>query len=120
LLAEPLGEEVVDRQQPLPRVAGPGDGALDAGDPHPVPALEDGEDEVLLGGELPVDGLERDARLVAHGVHADLADAAAVEQPVGGVDDALAALLCRHHGHRTSVAVERTNVLPTATWCGCG
>src|SRR5690606_16956440 len=102
-LGEPLGEEVVDRQQPLPRVRGAGDRAVDAVGPHGVPVREHREHEVLLGGELAVDRLERDAGLVAHRVHADLADAAAVEQPVGCGHDPLASVLGRHGVHPLSV-----------------
>ena len=98
--AEPAVEHVEDGQQALGGVAG---AALDLGDqpslrPQLLAALEDGEDEVVLGAEVAVEGHLGHAGLVDDRVDADRADAVAAEEPVRGRQDALAGLGVLRHG----------------------
>src|SRR5690606_24123944 len=82
------------------RLGEPDHRALEPGGPQLVPVLQHREHEVLLGGELTVDRLERGTGLVPHRVHAHATDAVTVEQPVGGLHDLRAHVLL---GHLTTV-----------------
>jgi hypothetical protein len=55
-----------------------------------VDALEIGEDQVLLAGEMAVEGGQGHVRLLDDPGNADGVDALGVEDPRGGVQQALA------------------------------
>ena len=69
-------------------------------DPVPRPALlapfEEGEHELVLRGEVPVEGRLGDAGAADHLVDADGAYAAPREQLIGGVEDARSSFWLEH------------------------
>ena len=84
---EPLGMPIEDGHQALHRIVTGGfdsgeEGALELGGA----ALEDGDDEVVLRGEVIVEGHLRDAGLGEDGVDADGVEAVAIEEPPGGIE----------------------------------
>ena len=70
--------------------AAPGLELDEAERPELLALRQEGEHEVVLGAEMPVERRLRNVRRLDHLVHADGADAAAGEEVVGAVEDALA------------------------------
>jgi hypothetical protein len=94
LAAKPLVEHVEDRQQLLLRS---GAAALrprldEPPGPELLPALEKGEDQIVLGGKVPIERRLGDPGVLDQLVDPHRADTALREQLIGAVEDALASL----------------------------
>jgi hypothetical protein len=82
VLAEPRVEEVEDREQALARRRRGARDGFETSRPPLRPAVQHGDDEVVLGGEQAVDALQGDPSLRSHGVHPYRVHPVRVEQPV--------------------------------------
>jgi hypothetical protein len=86
-------QDVEEPEDRLARSLGLSCGIGQPAQEHLVAALQHLLHELLLGGEEAVEPFERHPGVVADLVHADRADAALVEEPVGRFEDLL--LRCR-------------------------
>src|SRR5215211_659141 len=104
---EPFVEGVEDRQQLRfrRRAAASGFGFDPAYGPALLAPLEEGQDEVVLGREVAVEGPLGDPCALDHLVDPDIPDASAGKQLVGRIEEALARSgpcrrsRCRRYGH---------------------
>lgn len=114
LAAEPLVEQVEDREQTLlrGRAASPRLVLYPLLGPSLLPALEERDHEVVIGSEVVVEGRLRHAGLRDQLIDADVADPPAGEQVVRGLDDPLLGPLGGfiphiRLGHAQSIAFDR-------------
>ena len=108
VIAEPVGQVVVDREQLGPRCLRSRDAVGDSRVPHRMAAVEHFEHDRCLRGEDPVEALQRDPGRASQLVHTHRLDAPPVVQTVGGVEHSLSHLFI---DHASSLLALRTFVL---------